>query len=58
MSHPLGVRELKPVLCLPGDLQLLSHPLGVRELKLQQPILLGSGVSKSHPLGVRELKRS
>ena len=32
-SHPLGVRELKPLLSLSLRLRMGSHPLGVRELK-------------------------
>ncbi len=33
-SHPLGVRELKPITVGCLQLGIQSHPLGVRELKL------------------------
>ena len=34
MSHPLGVRELKPHHLFANTGNRMSHPLGVRELKL------------------------
>ena len=55
-SHPLGVRELKPLGHVARGLAgWSSHPLGVRELKRE----CGGGGDVgegSHPLGVRELK--
>ena len=54
-SHPLGVRELKPLGHVARGLAGRSHPLGVRELKLGD-VWQGRGYDMSHPLGVRELK--
>ena len=55
LSHPLGVRELKPHSHRFGVVFGVSHPLGVRELKLALRVWR-FGARGSHPLGVRELK--
>ena len=55
-SHPLRVRELKPVFCRYNALPGKSHPLRVRELKLYV-MYIAVSMDRSHPLRVRELKQ-
>ena len=56
MSHPLRVRELKPVTVICADTRIQSHPLRVRELKHVDSTGRAE-VFLSHPLRVRELKQ-